>query len=503
MLIHAQLREATEDILRYRSSRVHDETRYTHCDAEYGGTCTYPSSPFSCPCRKDAITSRALKATRGANLAIVALPQLYNWIREWETHYVPTEHFQMELIVAHSKYKGKYPIDKAMKNLAGVRVENEPADAHERLIDEPENMYVYQGSRAAHKYFILSTPNSFEPHCGRKVCEKRTWTRTTTGKKPRQLEQTQSLPSLVVGLIVVDESHKFKSPSAEPWKLIERLKKRMNDLGIPKLLNLTGTPFITSFDNLSATLTALMDPEARKDVVNPRDLSTEDVVEYTSRFKEYTSAITKGKTVNQSDMNDIVQRLGSQLKALIMRRTKRSKWFDQPILTLPEFKNIPVNVRFPSEYREIYNETRDSFRLTLENELENAQVQWEAKSAKAKAGSTRPEKLRNSSVMSLSRQLLIAATMPWVLNFWAANGREERFLADSFKDWLYSNGRMRDECPLMECVKVARTFPKFEALDIILKIVFDAKEKLFIVSEWVCVAVVINEVRMQCLHDCS
>ena len=33
--------------------------------------------------------------------------------------------------------------------------------------------------------------------------------------------QIQDIPSLIVNLIGVNESHKFKSPDAQPWKLFD------------------------------------------------------------------------------------------------------------------------------------------------------------------------------------------------------------------------------------------------------------------------------------------
>ena len=504
MLIHAQLVEAREDCRRYRRSP--SKSAFTHQNLKFEGVCTYPDPLFICPCRSDGAISRLLCGSWGANLALVPYAQLFNWLCEWSNHYEDQEHFKMKLIVAHGKYAAKYPLKDAYKaDLAGTRATSDSDDEQnpDRALSAAENHYVYRASRKAHLYFILSTPDSFDAHCDRHIVETRTWTRTIGGKRPTQQPQKQFLSCLVAALIAVDESHKFKSIDVQPWRLIENLKLRMNDTGIPRLVAMTGTPFVTGPENLLGIVNALTDPNAMKGEENPRDLTIDDLKKYAADFKEYSVSVTKGRGIDQPKMNELMRRLGNHMQPLILRRTKRSRWFDLPILNLPPCTMKTVNVPFPLSYRKLYDHVRDTFRNSMMSQLEEAQQSWYLKSEKERKASSKPTKINTMFMKSLSRQLRIAATIPWVLEYWTKNGTDERFLVGSFSDWLLSNGRMNAECPLRPCVQAAKQFTKFQALDAMLKIVFEKREKFLIITEFLCVATVVNEVRMQCMHDPS
>ena len=501
-MIHAQLVEAHVDIERYREDPANSENQYTHFDRNFEGTCTYPSPLFPCPRRPNAKISRALKATYGANMAIVGLPQLHNWIKQWNDHYVPQDHFKMTLILGHAKYASRYSLKSSYKaDLKGVRRRDKPEDASDRAIRPFENKYVYKPSKKAHKYLIISTPDSVESQCDNSVTENHFYTKPGKGKKPVATSVSQPLPSMIVALIGIDESHRYKSPFINPWTYIKKLAERMIDVGIPKTMGMTGTPLTIGPENLEAIVGCLTDPRRDQSLKNPRTLTVDDIKECAEQFEECTTAITKGKSAYKNKLNQIMTKLGLGLTDLILRQTKNSQWFDQPILTLPPCTLKPINVKFPSQYRTLYDNIKKSFRKRLEDELSTAQSKWdESNASTTKPSSTRPEAVRVSTVTSLSRQLRIAASIPWVLEYWTAEGHDIRFKLEDFtSEWILPNGRLVGKCIFQECVKQGRNFPKFIALDRILKKIKEGREKLIIISEYLAVAIAVNEVRMQCL----
>ena len=104
-----------------------------------------------------------------------------------------------------------------------------------------DGTYLYKAESDAHQEWILNTPNGFEPHCEEKIIENR----NEPDLHKRQIRVSHKpntrYPEPDVNLNGVDELHKFKSPDAQPWKLIDQLGKNMFEKGVPEVVGLTGT----------------------------------------------------------------------------------------------------------------------------------------------------------------------------------------------------------------------------------------------------------------------
>ena len=186
MFINSQLREAFEDLARFRDS--HDEeSRYTHMTSATEGNFTNPSTLFKCPCLPEGDIARSLEPSRGGNITIVPYAQSFNWIKKFKKHHVPhLECAIRHVIVAHGDHQSHYPLRKEYhQDLDGKRTLPFPV-ANDRAMPIKDGTYLYEATANAHQYWILSTPDSFEPRCGMKVVEKRHWTMTSMKRQVRE-----------------------------------------------------------------------------------------------------------------------------------------------------------------------------------------------------------------------------------------------------------------------------------------------------------------------------
>ena len=95
------------------------------------------------------------------------------------------------------------------------------------------------------------------------------------------MDKVQIIQSLIGGIAGIDEAHKFESPEAQPWKLIDQLGKNMCEIGIPKVIALTGTPIRVGPDNLAGPVKSLTDDQADNEN-NPRKLTLDDINKFSA-----------------------------------------------------------------------------------------------------------------------------------------------------------------------------------------------------------------------------
>ena len=60
---------------------------------------------------------------------------------------------------------------------------------------------------------------------------------------------------------------------------------------------------------------------------------------------------------------------------------------------------------------------------------------------------------------------------------------------------------MKEDCPLRNALPEAHTFPKFQALDEILKTIIKLKVKAIVFSQYISVCAFVNEVCIQRSND--
>lgn len=103
---------------------------------------------------------------------------------------------------------------------------------------------------------------------------------------------------------------------------------------------------------------------------------------------------------------------------------------------------------------------------------------------------------RGFFIISLYRQLLIGASIPWALGYWLDHPiNPDKSLAQDFiTNHLNSEGRLLSSSPLLKVLESCDDVPKFEYLDEVLKDVFENSPKLLIFSSYISVATVITEV---------
>lgn len=76
-----------------------------------------------------------------------------------------------------------------------------------------------------------------------------------------------------------------------------------------------------------------------------------------------------------------------------------------------------VDIPFPEKYRSHYDNVRERFKLNLDAKLAAAQDAWDKKSNEEKSKTKRPVEVSDMFLKSLSRQLLVAASVPWTLEY--------------------------------------------------------------------------------------
>ena len=493
MAVFTLLHSAHDSIHDSRNAAPESDLARLHRGRDGDGTCRYASGLFACPCTPEGGPARSLKPKRGAVIVITVKPTIGNWMVEFEKHYDPNAGLDLKFIVAHGEGKTKFPIESHIAGLRGALAK--PLPSENRPLMSNEYQYNTLPRKDQHRYLILTTPASFQRQCLDLVHHQHKY----TIKQGRQnVTRMQRIPALVASLIVVDESHRSVNAFISPWKEIKELHLNHNEIGIPSLIAMTGTPLVTGPANLHGPLLCLKDAEAERqdDYVDPHGLTVDELLAFETQWKALTKA-NKDGNVDKDVQMALVGNFFGKIQPLIIRRTKKMKWFKQPLLPIPACEILEVDIPFAPKYRAMYNNIRNDFNAKLDEKLAASQAAWDDKPDHEKAKTKRPVEVSQLFLGSLSRQLLVAASIPWLLEYWLQSDTAvDKFLAVDFAPKHLDNmGRMLPSCPIFKALKHREDIPKLMHLDPILQMVKSEGSKLLIFSKYLVVASMIREVR--------
>ncbi|KUJ17565.1 uncharacterized protein LY89DRAFT_56935 [Mollisia scopiformis] len=327
--------------------------------------------PFSipCPCWNGSVSGK-LPPKRGPSI-VIAPPGLLNvWSEEFEkltgnavangVSSVPgQDRFPMELAIFH----GNHIIPQAQKARVTKWLENPmTAGTAARVM------------RGLTKYIAVSSSASFENYASK------TWS---------------NLDTIPWGRAIIDEHHFAFNHDTNAVKMIRLLS------GEPHTWMLSGTPFESTPANLDGWIEVLR--RRKNQNGKPNQTTWANTSFHHARKKEladisaeYVFAVNNsGKERTPGGQDAMVLRLAEILRALMIRRTTDSLWFDQKMVLL-KWNNHHKVMANP-------NSAFDTYEKTLRAQSLSLLKKGEKRAAKKPTGMA----LQNSS-----RMLRIAATFP-------------------------------------------------------------------------------------------
>ena len=431
-------------------------------------------------------------------MAVVLKPNLKNWILEFNQHIDKRVRMPLKLIVCHTKYASKYPIEPHLNLLRGRSFKDFPKPK-DRLLKPVEYQHHFLPKRGQQYFLLLTTPASMGTHLIDKVVITHRYAVTEIRRKKEfSVPKAQNISALIAALIAIDEAHRYSNKDVAPWTLIRKLAFNHREPSIASALPMSGTPLVVGPSNLMGPLSVMKDPRmiTDDDDDDPHGLTLAELDVFAKRWREMTYRLQKN-TLTVEDIKPLTKEFREKIKPFVIRRTKQSLWFRQPLLPVPPAEVRTIHdIPYCERYRSMYDEIKLRFKDRIAAELKRKQDEWDQLPEKDQEHRVRPTQVSETFCVTLGRQLMLAASIPWLLRHWLANwDNPDKYRAADFQaQYLDGSGRMKANCPLHEALKHREDVPKFTYLDRVLQQVHREGGKLLIFTQYLVVASFIVEV---------
>ena len=367
------------------------------------------------------------------------------WRAAWEKFYEEGSSLSIRFIICHGEYgKGDFQLTPAdIDALRGKYPEGIVPTNYQRLFHElPESHW--KGKCSARSlsppFILLTTPQSFETKLLKKLSYTYKWSpdpdppASGLGSKKKPIWKWSTIPALTVSWALIDEFHIVKSEArgSGPWASIQDMYKSIRTL--PSVVAISGTPFSTGPADIAGPISCLSQLQLLESATAGDQplLNVEKLRGIARKFKNLVESPPGGATNNI--MKSLVDDLGTRMTTNTLRRTEESLWGGAPILSLPPLDARQWSLKFPTKYHHPLIKLR-------------AQVADRAQ----QAGKGTFEQNAYQYWKSMTRQELMIATIPWLIEFWEkARNADQRFLVADYAHWLDdSNYKWLNNHPLL------------------------------------------------------
>ena len=461
----------------WRSNDALENSRHRKKDGT--GVCTgAPLFFHQCVCDPESDIRKVFWPKHGFSLVYLPQSIIPVWRKEYSKFYDPNEtRITLHLKIAHGKHaKGHILTSEDHDQLRCEYPDKVLESTRGRLYSQvPDKKWRYEGTPRAgsHQYIVITTPGSYIAHLYEAISYRYQWSGepdpppSGAGSRRQIRFKNEYVPGVLPSWVVVDEFHLLKSMSKNsgPWEYIMDIRKWAQE--VPSIVAMSGTPVSVGPADIKGPLMCLRDGGQH----SQHSVAIDDLDKMNSRFNELLE-----RNPTSPDMTTLISNFGALYRPLTLRRTEESLWFGDKILNLPAVHQKDINVAFPTQYRQALNDM--THRIADE----------------VQRGPSSDGFKMHSFYRTITRQQLLASTIPWLVKFWSESqeNREERLLAANYPlDHLDENGNWLSTNPFRALGNVYTDdipLPKFRALDQIIKRVFKQKFKMLVFSQYIAVA---------------
>ncbi|KAL9041310.1 MAG: hypothetical protein Q9180_001361 [Flavoplaca navasiana] len=454
-----------------------------HCHRDGSGHCSVnQDSWFTCVCIQGT-PHYGLRPTDG-HFQIIAPPgMLGTWIREWAKFYKPADPAQkMELVVGHSSLgKGTATFGDrvtladgsvyALRELLTGPTPSLPAapqgDEHCEyreangewvLRSGPTGRYRKSSPRLdASRLVVVSSHQSWTKHVKDAAPEHVRWyTNTEKGYKL----SPQRFQTIVPGMVIVDEAHTCTSSAAGHYKVMKDIDSMT--LHTVKKVLLSGTPIRKGPGDLIAMIEAMESKDWKQPGHFLNGLTA-------AKLKTLNDKFSDVRTIHDAGLQAIIDAIAKLMPLVAIRRTNESRWFHLSLRPPVESIRQDREVEFPPQYLPVLNKLRDHVAAHID----------ETKTSDGGVSKTQ--------MTSMTRLYRMTSNTPFLASFWSMHGTAEyKFLATDMQKWLFEDGTLSPDCPLVKhAAEIRANSPKLDFIGKVLDTMTNpGTGKLIIVTDF-------------------
>ncbi|KAG6997593.1 hypothetical protein G7Y79_00039g075550 [Physcia stellaris] len=236
------------------------------------------------------------KIPRAVNTPTWTLMEKDTAAGEFERHILPNS--GLKLLVGHGFGPSKYRLQYYLPDIRSSPADHVPVDKDEKL-NADEYAYGFIGNRNAHKFLIITTPDSFHNHVVVPTSYQHRYSEIRVHRRKESTHNVvQNIPSLICGFIAIDEAHRWVSRDKRPWHDIKQLHKHHAQDYIPSCLPMSGTPIFTGPRNIIGPLMCLKDEREtfKRHYIDPHGVTVQDLETFELEWIQLIKKLKVGTT---------------------------------------------------------------------------------------------------------------------------------------------------------------------------------------------------------------
>jgi SNF2 family DNA or RNA helicase len=410
--------------------------------------------PFACPC--EAGLSAKLNLSKGPSLLLVPAGLATNWRSEWVKHvdFNSKLNGKMDLLIEGLK-SGRETNEINALGMYGVRTcySSDINDLKASSTDENGEVTLVPARNKDHVVVLMSKS-------------------LVKGRL-----QTQSMEDICWSFIGIDEAHQAKNPDVGLYRYLFEQPR------YTYVLFLSATPWDKSPKDLQPPIQTI---QRRLHTYRPAHgkqkcaILRNKSVEIPERYEKLgawnidTATATWRIIINASradefdatadDMTKAKQDISSTMQTILnpimIRRTEKTRWNDQPLVPMPLHEHRDIYVDLPDA--SLLNKLQEFAKSLEHDKLEALKASWDARKANGEHNiGERPVSITQNTWLTLIRQARFFACFPHLFdcdisNEMTLNKSILKHLATDETErgsWAYKNLDAIDKSPKIQCLK--------------------------------------------------